>query len=419
MAGPVLPDAQPCQGDQAPHPLGTLLVLHRRVTLGIVAALFFGLQITHVISDTAAGLLILWAPLAWRQFSAGLRQWPGWLVVLPLTPLAAAVLASAQALPAGVEPWNAILAHRKELMFIVLLAVLGAAPAGRIAAGATAAGAVLAILLTLFFWLTDTSTRSEPFDPSHPVVMNHSVQNFVLGFVALAAIVLATRKWISPLERGGLLGAAVAALFTLGAVVTGRTGQLATIVMGSVLIFKWAPRRWRLAVLLLLAGSLASVIALSPETRQRYAVIASDMARYRAGDPESDTGYRLHYWLNSLRLIEQRPLLGHGTGSFRSAYDRLLGIDETSTRSTPHPHSDLLYYQVERGIPGSASLLAVFAALFVMSRRLTDPQRTLLQALLAGFVFASLVNAFYRDWSSGAFFLAMAALLIATGRKNG
>jgi hypothetical protein len=68
---------------------------------------------------------------------------------------------------------------------------------------------------------------------------------------------------------------------------------------------------------------------------------------------------------------------------------------------------------------GLASLVAVFAALFAMSRRLAEPQRSLLLALLVGFIFAGLGNAFYRDWPSGVFFFSMAALLIADGRASG
>jgi O-antigen ligase len=394
---------------------GALVRAHRRVTLALVALLFFGLPLSPALTNTAAALLILWVVLRWRDFSAGVSQWPAWLILVVLTPLAAAVLAAVQSLSAGIAPWDAIVLHRKELLFIVLLVVLSKEAAARVATRGVALGAVLAVCLTIVFWTTDTSTRHQPFNPLRPVVINYTFQNFILGFVTLAAITLALIRPASTRIRVAVLAAAAVSFATIVGIVGGRTGQLATLVMAAVLIFRLAPKRRRFAVLAVAIGGLVVFAALSPITRERYATLAQEVARYQTGDAYSSMGFRLSYWINSLRLIEQRPILGHGAGSFRTVYDRLLGVDETSTFSTPHPHSDFLYYQVERGIPGEVSLLAVFGALFAMSRRLAEPQRSLLLALLAGFISAALANAFYRDWVSGVFFFSMAALLIATG----
>jgi O-antigen ligase len=394
---------------------GAFARAHRRVTLTLVALLFCGLPLSPALTNTAAALLILWVVLGWRSFSAGVAHWPAWLILIVLTPLAAAMLAAVQSLAAGIAPWDAIVLHRKELLFIVLLVVLSDERAARLATRSIAFGAVLAVCLTIVFWATDTSTRHQPFNPLRPVVINYTFQNFILGFVTLAAVTLALTRPASTRMRAAVLAAAAVSFATIVGIVGGRTGQLATLIMAALLILRLAPKRSRLVVLALAVGGLAAVAALSPITRERYATLAQDLERYETPDANSSMGWRVSYWLNSLRLIEQRPILGHGAGSFRTVYDRLLGVDETSTFSTPHPHSDFLYYQVERGIPGEVSLLAVFAALFAMSRRLIEPQRSLLLALLAGFIFAALANAFYRDWVSGAFFFSTAALLIATG----
>ena len=393
--------------------------MHQRVTLALVALLFFGLPLSPALTNTAAALLIVWVPLRWQQFGAGLARWPRWLIVCALAPLAAALLASLQSLSAGVAPWDAVVMHSKEVLFIVLLVVLSNEAAGRLATRSVALGACLAVCLTVVFWVTNTSTRHQPFNPTRPVVMNHAFHDFILGFVTLAAVTLALTGRASRRVRVGVLAAAGVSLLTMTAIVSGRTGQLATLVMAAVLILRFAPKGRRPIILLLALGGLVAFAAVSSVTRERYEVLAQDLARYSRGGmdvPSSSPALRLSYWTTSLRLIAERPLLGHGTGSFRSVYDRLLRIDETSPLSTPHPHSDLLYYQVERGIPGLASLVAVFAALFAMSRRLTEPQRSFLVALLAGFIFAGLANAFYRDWPSGAFFFSMCALLIASGR---
>jgi O-antigen ligase len=134
------------------------------------------------------------------------------------------------------------------------------------------------------------------------------------------------------------------------------------------------------AVVLLLAMVIAAV-ALEPSVLDR------------AGLPISGPGIsgadktRVLLLRTSLRMIQARPVLGHGPGTFMAKFEEY-GLPG-EYRTTCHPHNDLVHFAVRSGIPGVLVFLAALTAIVIAALRSLragpDPdERTLLIALLSG-----------------------------------
>lgn len=91
---------------------------------------------------------------------------------------------------------------------------------------------------------------------------------------------------------------------------------------------------------------------------------------------EYKTSERIGIYLISAELIRQKPLLGHGLGSFDSVwqyqkadFQKRHPDYELIDDYVAHPHNEVLLWQVEGGILASLGILISFFALFVISWR--------------------------------------------------
>ena len=107
---------------------------------------------------------------------------------------------------------------------------------------------------------------------------------------------------------------------------------------------------------------------------------------------KSITGERNPYdnrpaiWAEAIRLTNEKPLLGHGPGSY--AVVSVLATSESRPTFAEHAHNVLLTFAVEEGLPAVALLLAFTAHLALLisraGRRYRDARRHRDAALLAG-----------------------------------
>jgi len=134
-----------------------------------------------------------------------------------------------------------------------------------------------------------------------------------------------------------------------------RMGTFSALAAVVFVILLWASASWRrakavpvLAVFLLGALSLGLWLGLEPV-----------IERYQAA--EQDVLVRLALWKDAVALIQARPLLGSGLGTFATTYTQ----QQTTvlTRYVDHAHNDYLEFAAELGLLGAALLfgLTVFA----------------------------------------------------------
>lgn len=191
----------------------------------------------------------------------------------------------------------------------------------------------------------------------------------------------------------------------------GRTGYM--ILLGLMVLFTYQQWRWRGLLISIVASVMIAVVGFStsPIFKKRMQAISTDIQQYIQGDPQfTSVGGRMQFYQNSLELIAEHPLLGGGTGSFKSEYAQLLmqqGVLSTN------PHNEYLMVTSEIGLVGLAALLMLWFQQWRYGRYLEWPFRHAAQGLVVAMVIGCLFNSFLLNFSEKWFFIYLAALSCA------
>lgn len=198
-------------------------------------------------------------------------------------------------------------------------------------------------------------------------------------------------------------------------IVNGRTGQLMLMVMSAFIIIY----RFKLKGGLILIGASIIIIPLlyfSPMIQKGIKDYRTDSQKYESGNSLTSVGLRYEFRRNSIQLIKHSPLIGYGTGSFKSVYQNYTNF--TGLRATVNPHCDWLWIGVETGGLGIiAYLLFLFLTIFCLNK-LSAYYRCMGYTLLLGYLLAGLQNSFFIDNVTGVSFIIIMTSIIVAGSSN-
>ncbi len=199
-------------------------------------------------------------------------------------------------------------------------------------------------------------------------------------------------------------------------VMTGRTGYLVMILAISCAVFWLLPKKFRPAAVLLPIVMAFTLGFVSTRFQTKMAEIERDVLEYQKGNFDTSQAQRLDYWAKSLQAIQDKPLIGHGVGSWRVNYIRFGGADQVNPPS--NPHQQFLLWMVEGGLIGLAFLLAIFAAIYRDSHQLDSSTQQALKATLAITFLMSMMNCPFFGAGMGEFILLMMGALLATNQRQ-
>lgn len=236
---------------------------------------------------------------------------------------------------------------------------------------------------------------------------NWVTQTMMFGAAALVAAALLLERSDRSADRGEIrlrvwLWVVLGALLTsIASISIGRSAVLLLVGGMLVLVFhtrvKWA--RWALPAMLV----VGFIVAITGNTMMnRHAAVGlNELSEWK--DPKAPTsgGLRVNMWLNTLELIEHRPLLGYGAGGFAPAYERLVAERYRNWRATPttDPHNQFLRVAAEFGLIGLAFFVAVIVVAALRAAR--SPWRGLGRALLLGWCATSMLNSHFQTFNEG------------------
>jgi O-antigen ligase len=199
-------------------------------------------------------------------------------------------------------------------------------------------------------------------------------------------------------------------------VMTGRTGYLVMLLAISLAIYWLLPKKLRPVAVLLPIVMAISLGFVSTRFQTKMTEIKRDVLEYQKGNFDTSQAQRLDYWVKSLQAIQDKPLIGHGVGSWRVNYIRLGGADKVNPPS--NPHQQFLLWAVEGGLVGLAFLLAIFIMIYRDSHRLDSAAQQALRATLAITILMGMMNCPLFGAGMGEFiFLIMGALLATKQRQ--
>ncbi len=243
----------------------------------------------------------------------------------------------------------------------------------------------------------------------------HSYQNYFAAIVSTGLLMMLAEGYIKGrIQRLLAIGMLIIIFIAILFFVTGRTGQiLYALMFGFTALFYMKKIRLK-ALAVLIALIIPITFYFSPNIRDGIDRGAKDIKNYQSGYANTSLGLRLTFYKNSLYLINQSPVYGHGTGSFRFKYEQL---NDPVMHSVANPHNDYLWFTVELGVIG----LAVFVVFLGLSLKQTlhtaMPYKLMAFLILATYTLSSINNSFFTDNLTGQFFILCLCALLSNREK--
>ena len=348
------------------------------------------------------------------------------------------VIGLTQVRPAG-EFWSSFW-HYQTYLFLFPFLSVGAGEWQKKALQIFFAGAIYAA--TLFYLnAIQLLPDSKLF---HSYIVYEGNKSILLGILlALAAgWMLHIWRWQKDhaLWRAAAFAYIVIALLLLAKT---RTASVIFILLCCVMMLRNMRFSWRKSLLLLLPVGLLGVGANyiaglpAPETclvsAMRDAHMHSaDIAFTRGvctvhqirdfsqGKKVAEDGMRLEIYKNTLELIAEKPLAGHGIGNWMPLYQAKAKDMMSGTMSTPH--NDYLLYCTELGVFGLLALLWIWFKQLVIARKMLNrkyrEQAMLLTMLGITMMVGGMFNAILRDGVFGMALMILLAIPLAGVNKN-
>jgi O-antigen ligase len=206
-------------------------------------------------------------------------------------------------------------------------------------------------------------------------------------------------------------------MYNLFFIVEGRTGQLIAVLLVLLFGVQRFAKQVLLPTVLVMAVLFALFLTFSDKATRINEGLAGTQA-YLQSHPEkteASMGFRFAYWKYSLKLIAEKPLLGHGTGSFEKEFQRVASSESFVTKN---PHNEFLMMGVQLGLLGLSVYLGFLASQYHYARKLPDKEKRLAQGVLLSLIVTSLFNSPFLDHTEGHWFASMIALCFASLQAN-
>jgi O-antigen ligase len=257
--------------------------------------------------------------------------------------------------------------YSRLLMPLVLMAMLSDAKWRRRCWWALIAACTITVIssyLSVFMQLPWGRSTGRGIGASHSIFANYLWQNILLSFFASICFFEAKRQSLLKLRAFWIL----MALLTLGSIFylsSGRTGQVTALAVVLLVLPMFIAMRWRLPTFALILAALVLIANTSTVLQQRMKLAWQEGSVYSEGKGHgsSSVGLRLFNWQVNAKLVAQKPLQGHGSGSYAKVAEPAFN-DAIACREAVclHPHNQFLYFWVENG------LFAVFAYVWLLWR---------------------------------------------------
>jgi O-antigen ligase len=204
--------------------------------------------------------------------------------------------------------------------------------------------------------------------------------------------------------------------YNLFFVVEGRTGQLIFTLLVPLFAGQRFGKKGFFAAIFCIFVLAALYINFSDKSARMREGIANTMSYFNHVPEKKRTsmGVRYKFWENSLTMIAEKPLLGHGTGSFAEEYGELA----SPKKPVQNPHNEFLLIAVQFGLVGMVAYLGFLFSQYWCSRKLPVHEKWLAQGLLVTLITTSLFNSPFLDHTEGHWFAVMIALCLAPKTQN-
>ena len=250
--------------------------------------------------------------------------------------------------------------------------------------------------------------------PDNPVVFKlHITHGVLMGFFAFASAVYAV--YTTSKIRWALITFAILATCNVLLMTQGRTGYIVVIALSIYLGFALLNWRKVLLGLGLLIITTTLIYTTSPKIQSRISLTLHQAKIWKpmhGHNEASSIGTRMDYYTNTIKVIQNNPIMGVGTGGFETAYAK--EIVGTNMAGSNNPHNQFLLFWAQAGIVGFSAFLFLLTVTWRAASRLPSiPETMLARGLLITISAGCLFNSLLLDHTEGLFFSWCCGLLFA------
>lgn len=275
------------------------------------------------------------------------------------------------------------------------------------------------VMLVSWLLFIDPAIMRNPDRSAGVPVKNYIVQGQEFALCAFGGFGAAVYLWRAN-SKGlaiALIVLGVAFVCNMAFVVSSRTVWVCLPFLLLAFALAHFSRRGVLIVLAIAVVAGAAFWSSSSYLRLRAANVAKEYEKYHDQNAATSTGRRLEYWRKSLKFIQEAPLVGNGTGSTKTLFEKdAVGQQGVSAETVANPHNQTLNVAVQWGLLGC---LVLYAMWLVHLRRFLIPGLVSwigLAAVVENFV-SSFFNSHLFDFAEG--WIYVLAVGVAGGMLSG
>lgn len=283
----------------------------------------------------------------------------------------------------------------------------------------TAMGFVLVSTWLNIWWdLPWSKTHNQGWDVTHHVFGDYITQNVMMAFFVLVAL-YRTFHSSGTLRRVAWAAMALLASISITHLSDGRVGYVLLWVVLAVFVFSALKGRMMWLSAIIGAAVMVAGLASSGLMRDRFELALHEIQRANT-DKLTSVGNRIYLYKITPQLIEEKPLIGHGTGSYHSEICRFVDVPQGCHGWINwHPHNQFLFFAAEHGALGFLAYLSLLLSMVWMARQTSDPEaRVLLIGLAALLTIDSMTNSPLWSARESHFFTYIMALLSCRALEN-
>jgi O-antigen ligase len=200
------------------------------------------------------------------------------------------------------------------------------------------------------------------------------------------------------------------------AINNGRTGYVIFFALTALFIFRNIPARLKLASLGIALIAIAATLLTSPVSRDRLERSVSNVETLQTNKPVADSSIviRWQFFKNSLSIIQDAPLIGHGTGSFENQYEKR--ISGSAQVGSSNPHNDYLLIASQLGFIGLTLEFLLIASIAFSIGAIKNEDKEVIYALIISFILYSGLNSTLLDAGEGRYFLILFSIIISSSK---
>ena len=286
-----------------------------------------------------------------------------------------------------------------------------------LAAFAAAAGLVVVISYLMQFGLVPQREVAEIQASMRNTVFKEYTQQGLASLILMSMLVAVGlnspgRRW----RIAALLGAAIV-LCNAAMLIQSRTTYIVLLPLLGYWIYRGVSHRlsgWRMLIVsAVLAVVTISALWSTPSIRERMiSSISEEVDGYLVSQEATSSGIRLWLWQQTLPLIAEAPVFGHGLNQWEPLYlEQMRSIPGSEPFITGHPHQEALLILTEEGGVGLLLFAALLLAFAAHASKLRDPQKGIFVSILIIYVAAGLANGLWSNFTHRHVFILLMACI--------